>query len=130
MVAAALLAAAVFPPTEPPGRMLVMAVAAGVVASTVADLRAVAAVTALGMATYVGFLANQFGDLTATADAWAYAVVIGFAAALGSGYRYMRSIQGPTGDEPATGAGTRPFTRGPDPVVAPPDTPFGTSRGA
>ena len=130
MIIAALLAAAVFPQTEPPGRMLVMAVAAGVFASVVADWRAVAAVTALGMATFVGFLANQFGDLTATADAWTYAVVIGFAGALGSSYRIMRSIQGSTDDEPAREAGVRPFTYGPESVVSPPDAPFGGSRGA
>ncbi|MBO4161254.1 hypothetical protein [Micromonospora antibiotica] len=130
MVAAALLAAAVFPPSEPPGRMLVMTVAAGVFASVVADLRAVAAVTGLGMATYVGFLANQFGDLTATADAWSYAVVIGFAGVLGSGYRLLRSIPGPPGGEPDRGAECRPFTCGPAPVVSPPDAPLGDSRGA
>ncbi|MFJ1540903.1 hypothetical protein ACIODS_20380 [Micromonospora chalcea] len=130
MVGAVLLAAAVFPPSEVPERMLVMAVAVGVFASVVADLRAVAAVTGLGMATYVGFLANQFGDLTATADAWSYAVVIGFAGVLGTGYRFMRSIPGATGEEPDRRAGFRPFTCGPDPVVSPPDTPFGNSRGA
>ncbi|WP_405090236.1 hypothetical protein OG767_21555 [Micromonospora sp. NBC_01392] len=129
MVAAALLAAAVFPPSEAPGRMLVMAVAAGVFASAVADLRAVAAVTVLGMATFVGFLANRFGDLTATADAWSYAVVIGFAGALGSGYRFMRFLPGAAGQEPDRAA-YRPFTCGSDAVVSPPDTPFGTSRGA
>jgi hypothetical protein len=130
MVAAALLAAAVFPPSEQPGRMLVMAVAAGVFASVVADLRAVAAVTGLGMATYVGFLANQFGDLTATADAWSYAVVIGFAGVLGSGYRFMRSIPGPTGGEPDRGAEFWSLTCGPAKVVSPPDAPLGDSRGA
>ncbi|MFF4940728.1 hypothetical protein [Micromonospora sp. NPDC000729] len=130
MVAAALLAAAVFPASEAPGRMLVMAVAAGVFASVVADLRAVAAVTGLGMATYVGFLANQFGDLTATADAWSYAVAIGFAGALGSAYRFMRSMAGAAGQEPDRGAAFLPFTCGTDPVVSPPDTPFGNSRGA
>ncbi|MFD6566280.1 hypothetical protein [Micromonospora profundi] len=130
MIVAALLAAAMFPQTEPPGRVLVMAVAAGVFASMVADWRAVVAVTALGTATYVGFLANQFGDLTGTADAWAYAVVIGFAGALGSGYRFMRSVQGPTGDEPAREAGMRPFSYGPKLVVSPPDAPLGNSREA
>lgn len=129
MTAAALLAAAVFPPSETPGRMLVMAVAAGVFASMVVDLRAVAAVTALGMATFVGFLANQFGDLTATADAWSYALVIGFAGALGSGYRYMRSISGSDGEGPDRGPALQPFTCGPDPVGSPPDM-FGDPRGA
>ncbi|WBB78486.1 hypothetical protein O7606_19970 [Micromonospora sp. WMMD882] len=130
MAAAALLAAAVFPPSESPGRMAVMAVAAGVFASVVADLRAVAAVTGLGMAMFVGFLANQLGDLTATAEAWSYAVVIGFTGVLGSGYRFMRRIPGAAREEPDRGAGLRPFTCGPDPLISPPDAPFGNSRGA
>lgn len=90
MLGAAGLAAALFSPAELPGRLLVVAVAAGVFAAVVADLRAVAAVTGLAMATFVGFLANRFGDLTGDADAWWYATLIGFASALGAGYRRMR----------------------------------------
>ncbi|MEV4656035.1 hypothetical protein [Micromonospora sp. NPDC049301] len=92
MIGAALLAGALFSPVELPARTLVMSVAAGAYAAVVADLRAVAAVTGLGMATFVGFLVHRFGDLTAGADAWSYAVVIAFAATLGAGYRWLRSI--------------------------------------
>ncbi|WCN83424.1 hypothetical protein [Micromonospora sp. LH3U1] len=92
MIGAALLAGGVFSSAELPARTLVMCVAAGGYAAVVADLRAVAAVTGLGMATFVGFLAHHFGDLSAGGDAWSYAVVIAFAATLGAGYRWLRSM--------------------------------------
>lgn len=123
-VAAALLAAAVFPPTEPPGRMLVMAGAAGVFASVVADLRVVAAVAGVGMSTFVRFLTNQFGG------AWSYAVAIGFAGALGSGYRLMRSLPGSEGQQPNPAAGYCPVTFNRDSVSSPQGTPGGHSREA
>ncbi|SCL32976.1 hypothetical protein GA0070624_4615 [Micromonospora rhizosphaerae] len=95
MVGVALLAAAMFPPAELPPRAVLMAVAAGAYAALVADLRAVAAVTALATATFVGFLAHRFGELTGGGHAWSYAAVIALAAALGTGYRHMRSIGSP-----------------------------------
>lgn len=100
------------------------------IASVVADRRAVAAVTVLGMATFVGFLADRFGDLTGAADGWAYGVVIGFASALGIGYRAMRSVGQPTRVEPDAGSEFPPFIAGPGPVGSPPDTAPGGSRGA
>ncbi|MEV1056072.1 hypothetical protein AB0I92_02365 [Micromonospora chalcea] len=48
VVGAALVAAGVFTPDERPGRVLVMAGVVGAYAAVVADLRAVAAVAALG----------------------------------------------------------------------------------
>ncbi|WP_330468305.1 hypothetical protein [Micromonospora zamorensis] len=92
LIGAALLAGALFSPAELPARTLVMSVVAGAYAAVVADLRAVVAVTGLGVATFVGFLANRFGDLSAGGDAWSYAVVIAFAATLGAGYRWLRSV--------------------------------------
>ncbi|MET8835908.1 hypothetical protein ABZV78_18575 [Micromonospora sp. NPDC004540] len=89
VVGAALLAAAMFPAVDRPGRVLLMAVAVAVYAAVVADLRAVAAVTALAMTTFVGFLVHQFGQLSGPPDAWSYAVVIVFAAALGTAYRHL-----------------------------------------
>ncbi|MBU8858560.1 MULTISPECIES: hypothetical protein [unclassified Micromonospora] len=44
-----------------------------------ADLRAVAAVAALGAAVFVGFLAHRYGQLTGPG-------------VLGAGYRHLRSI--------------------------------------
>jgi len=97
MIGAALLAGALFSPAELPARTLLMCVAAGAYAAVVADLRAVVAVTGLAMATFVGFLAHRFGELTGGGDAWSYAVVIAFAATLGAGYRWLRSVV-PAGD--------------------------------
>ena len=101
VVGAALVAAGVFTPDERPGRVLVMAGVVGAYAAVVADLRAVAAVAALGAAVFVGFLAHRYGELTGSGDAWSQAVPIGFAAVLGTGYRHLRSI----------GAEARPVTR-------------------
>lgn len=93
VVGAALLAAAAFPPAELFGRVLVIAAAVGAYAAVVADLRAVAAVSALAAATFVGFLVHRFGDLTGPGHAWSYAVLIGIAAVLGVGCRYLRSLE-------------------------------------
>ncbi|MFE9692624.1 hypothetical protein [Micromonospora sp. NPDC005806] len=121
VVGAALLAAAAFAPTELAGRILLMAVVVGAYAAVVVDLRAVAAVAALAAATFVGFLAYRYGDLTGGGNAWSYAVLIGLAAALGRGYRYVRSINADH-DEAV------PLVRQPVPgssVVAPDDAPRG-----
>ncbi|MET7831416.1 hypothetical protein [Micromonospora sediminicola] len=123
VVGAALVAAAVFTPGELPGRVLLIAGAVGAYAAVVADLRAVAAVTALGAATFVGFLANRYGELTGSGAAWSHAVLIGFAAVLGAGYRHIRSINVDHDEVPR-----RPPLRrvpGPTAVVVPPDRPEG-----
>ncbi|WP_130331216.1 hypothetical protein [Micromonospora kangleipakensis] len=113
-----LLSAALFPPVDLPARALLVAVAAGAYAALVADLRAVAAVTALAMATFVGFLAHRFGELTGGGGAWTYAALIAFAAVLGAGYRQLRSMASADGEEAARYPSVaRPRTN----VVAPPD---------
>ncbi|MFC0097735.1 hypothetical protein ACFFKH_09360 [Micromonospora marina] len=61
---------------------------AGVVGAYVAvaaDLRAVAAVAALGAAVFAGFLAHRYDRLTSPGDARSQAVPIGFAAMPGAG---------------------------------------------
>jgi hypothetical protein len=102
VVGSALLAAAVFPASDRPGRVLLMAVTVGAYAAAVADLRAVTAVTVLATATFVGFLVHQFGQLTG--GGWSYSVLIGFAAVLGAAYRRLRSIglSGPDHDGPTS----------------------------
>ncbi len=112
VVGATLVAAALFPAADSPGRLLVVSVATGIFAARVGDLRAVGVVTVLAMATFVGFLNNRFGELTGSADAWAYASLIGFTAALGAGYRLMTRADGGAGD------GSVPSRS----YVAPPDT--------
>ncbi|RKN41101.1 hypothetical protein [Micromonospora endolithica] len=113
-IGAAVLSTVIFPPADQAGRLLLVAIVVGVFAARVADLRAVGAVTALAMATFVGFLVNRFGDLTGSAEGWALASVIGFAAVLGLGFHRMAVLG-------ETGAGD------PDRGPVPPD---GTSGGA
>ncbi|WP_319460517.1 hypothetical protein [Micromonospora sp. RTP1Z1] len=67
MVGTVLLGAAVFPPVDLPARALLVAVAAGAYAALVADQRAVAAVTALAMATFVAVLGAGYRHLRAMA---------------------------------------------------------------
>lgn len=122
MIGTALLAAVMVPPPDLPARALLVSIAAGLYAALVADLRAVVTVAALAMATFVGFLAHRFGELTGSGDAWSYAVPIPFAVALGAGYRYMRAMVRAVPED------------GPYPLVAAPGSgkvaPPGDSRGA
>ncbi|MEU1250113.1 hypothetical protein ACFYP0_29885 [Micromonospora arida] len=132
MMAACLAAAAMFSRSEMPGRVLVVAVAAGAFAAVVPDLRAVAAVTGLAMATFVGFLANQFGELTGGDGAWSYAVVIGFGGVLGIGYRFMRQVRQVRREHsvPLQVVAECPLPGGRDVTVVPPDNAFDGRRAA
>ncbi|HWS31382.1 MAG TPA: hypothetical protein VN408_01420 [Actinoplanes sp.] len=107
MIGVAMVAAVLLPPEEVHGRAVLMAVAAGAFAALVTDPKVIVAVTALGAATFVGFLANQYGDLTLGDGAWSNAVVIVVGAVLGAGCRYVstfperRTTGGQKGDERA-----------------------------
>ncbi|MEV1329838.1 hypothetical protein AB0J20_09705 [Micromonospora costi] len=93
VVAATLLAAALFPPGDLPARVTVVAIAVGGYAAVVPGLRALAAVTLLAALCFVGFLVNRSGDLTGVPGrVWAYTAVIGLAAALGAGHRGIRAL--------------------------------------
>ncbi|MEU8296390.1 hypothetical protein AB0C04_03750 [Micromonospora sp. NPDC048909] len=130
VVAATLLAAALFPPAELPGRLLVVAVAVGGYAAVVPDLRALAVTTVLAAATFIGFLVNQFGDLTGVSGGvWAYTAVIAFAGVLGAGYRHMRSSVPPPGATPDPTPTVLPRSAA-ESVVAPPDGTHGLGRAA
>ncbi|WP_249998354.1 hypothetical protein [Actinoplanes sp. M2I2] len=89
VVVAALGAAALTGPQELATRLLILAVTAGVLARFLADWRAGAAVTVFAALTFVGFLAHQQGDLVSDVSPWPYTVLIGFAAVLGRGQRWM-----------------------------------------
>ncbi|MEU5562599.1 hypothetical protein [Micromonospora musae] len=102
VVGATLLAAALFPSGELPGRLAVVALTVGGYAALVPGLRALAGVTVLAVACFVGFLVNRFGELTGvSAQVWAYSAVIGFAALLGTGCRWARTLVRPAGAGPA-----------------------------
>ncbi|MFI7604968.1 hypothetical protein ACIBTV_07575 [Micromonospora sp. NPDC049366] len=135
VIGAALLAALLFPPTRLPGRALVVAVALAGYARFVPDLRAVGAVTVLGAMTFVGFLANEFGELVgAPAATWAYTAGFGFAAGVGAGHRRLRTYAtAPGGPSPAP-ARTAPASVAParplPSTVTPPDGEPGRRRAA
>nr|BFE71935.1 hypothetical protein GCM10020092_052360 [Actinoplanes digitatis] len=63
VVAAALVAAAVFAPADLGARLMVMAGTAGVLARLLADWRACVAVTVFATLVFVGFMAHQYGEL-------------------------------------------------------------------
>ncbi|MFF5297662.1 hypothetical protein [Paractinoplanes globisporus] len=90
VIGAAFVSAAAFPPAETGARLLVMALAAGVIAAIVADWRAWLGVTVFAALVYVGFLAGHDGTLTVHGSAWASTLLIAFAALLGRGQRWMR----------------------------------------
>jgi hypothetical protein len=93
VIGAAFLAAAVI--TDMRGRLLVLALAAGVIAARTVDWRACLGSTAFAALVYVGFLAGHQGVLTGDAPAWAYTLVIGVAALVGRGQRRLRGARRP-----------------------------------
>ncbi|NMO54957.1 hypothetical protein HH310_27710 [Actinoplanes sp. TBRC 11911] len=93
VIGAAFLAAAVS--TDMHGRLIVLALAAGVIAARTVDWRACLGSTAFAALVYVGFLAGHQGVLTGDEPAWAYTLVIGFAALLGRGQRWMHAVRQP-----------------------------------
>lgn len=112
LIVAVMATAVLVPPDQVVTRALMMAVVAGLFAARVANRRAVAAVTVLNVLTFVGFLANEYGELTGDEDAWTFAAVIVFAAALGGAYRYMCSLHlsadaWPESQEPGYGTDRR-----------------------
>ena len=92
VIGAAFAGAALFPVADPGARLLVMALAAGVVAAIVRDWRASLGVTVFAALVYVGFLDGRDGELTVHGSAWAYTLLIFLAALLGRGQRWMRHV--------------------------------------
>jgi len=90
MIGAAFASAALFPAGDSGARLLVMALAAGAVAAIVRDWRACLGVTVFAALVYVGFLAGRDGELTVHGSAWAYTLLIVFAALIGRGQRWLR----------------------------------------
>lgn len=90
VIGAACLAALAFRPGDTGARLLLMALAAGVLGAVLADWKACLGVTVFAVLVYVGFLADRDGDLLAHSSAWSYALLIGLAAVAGRGQRWMR----------------------------------------
>lgn len=70
IVVAALAAAALFPGADPAGRLVMMAVVAGVLAGWVKDGRVAVAVVAAACLIYVGFLTHHYGELVGDPTPW------------------------------------------------------------
>lgn len=93
VVAAAFVAAAMFGPAEQVDRAVLMAICAAGLAVALRDWRAVAGATVIAALVFVGFLAHQAGQLTGDPAPWRYTLIIGFAALLGRGPRWIRATQ-------------------------------------
>jgi hypothetical protein len=91
VVVAAFVAAAAFGPAEPVDRAVVMAIAVALLATVLRDWRACAGVTVLAALVFVGFLAHQAGQLTGDPTPWRYTLILGSAALLGRGPRWIRA---------------------------------------
>lgn len=89
-------AAVLFPPAEPAGRVLVVAITVGVLSVVFSNWRACLTVAVIAALVFVGFLAHQYGVLTGDATAWSFTALIGFAVLIGRGYRRM--MHSPTHD--------------------------------
>jgi hypothetical protein len=83
VVLAAYVAVVLSPAGDPAARVLVMAVACGVLGTLLADWRASVFAAAVAAGVFVGPLTDEAG-------AGAYTPIIGFAALLGAGNRIMR----------------------------------------
>ncbi len=105
VVVAALAAAALTEPQEPAKRLMILAVTTAVLARFLADWRACAAVAAFAAVVFVGFLANQ-GAVVSDVAPWPYIVLIGFAAVLGRGQRWMDAAS----EAPRDGGSATPVT--------------------
>jgi hypothetical protein len=103
VVVTALAAAAFIAPDQMGARSLVMAVAVGVLAAVLTDWRACAGVAVVAAVIFVGFLAHRDGVLTGDTSAWSYTIMIGIAAVLGRGRRWMRSAAVRQAEAPMTG---------------------------
>ena len=93
VVAAALVTAALFAPSEQVARLLAMAATAGALAVVLVDWRASLGVTVVAALIFMGFLAGHAGDLTSDRSAWPYTLVIVLAGLLGRVLRRARLAQ-------------------------------------
>jgi hypothetical protein len=93
IVVMAFAAAAMFSLGQPAGRVVIMAVAVGVLSALFTDWRAVAGIAVVASLVFVGFLTHQDAVLTGDPAPWFFTPLIGLAALLGSGYHRMTQIR-------------------------------------
>ncbi|WP_326562803.1 hypothetical protein [Micromonospora sp. NBC_01796] len=93
VVAATCLAAALFPPSAPLARLLVVAVAVGGFAAVAPDPRADVAVTLLGFLCFTGFLLDRYGELHwHTGRSGGYLLLLAAATVLGAALGTIRRV--------------------------------------
>lgn len=92
-----------FPGPLPAGRVLVMSVVTGILVALLTDWRARTGITAASVVIFVVFVAPGPGSLTGDSSPWPYTPLIGFAAFLGWGYRWLAHAT-PTGDPSQPGS--------------------------
>ena len=89
VVVAGFAAAVLFPTAEPAGRVVVMALATGVLAAFVTDWRACLGVLVTSMLVFGGVLVPGSGVNAGGPAAWSYTPLLVLATMLGVGYRRM-----------------------------------------
>jgi hypothetical protein len=87
VVVAGFAAGVLFPTAEPVGRVLVMALATGVLAALVTDWRACLGVLVTSMLVFGGVLVPGFGGNAGGPAPWSYTPLLVFATMLGFGFR-------------------------------------------
>ena len=101
VVIAGFAAIVLFPPDEPPGRIVVLAVACGIVASTLTDWRSATGLILVAGFTFVVFLAGRSEGQPDPPAPVSYTPLIGLAVLLGQGYRSLTTTQSRTGIDDA-----------------------------
>lgn len=94
MIGATALAAALFPAAQQPARLVVVALAAGGCAATIADTRVTLAVAGIGYLLFTGFLVNSRGELTWDGvTSLAHLLAFGTASGIGLTHRWIRTVR-------------------------------------
>lgn len=90
VVVASFAAAVVFPPEEPVGRVLVMAIACGLLAAALSDWRASLANAVVAAGLFVGVLAD---GAPPAPSPWGFTPIFVMAVLLGAGNRCLRMLR-------------------------------------
>jgi hypothetical protein len=93
MIAAAEVAAVLFPPSDGWARLAVVSIAAGGYAVIAADARASVVTAGLGYLLFTGFLMNRYGELTwGGTTSLRQLIVFAAAIGIGAGLRWIRTV--------------------------------------
>ena len=101
VVIAGFAAIVLFPPDQPPGRIVVLAVACGIVAAALTDWRSATGLILAAGFVFVVFLASQPDGQPDPPAPVSYTPLIGLAVLLGQGYRSLTAAHLRTGIDDA-----------------------------